>query len=92
MPKETLYNGFVKIAPMEHHSFIPSEQVTYNEIGTVLAKDEKFCKEWGVNLEIGSKVKFDRFLAYKVPVEGKDDFEWYVKFSEIISATIEDGQ
>ena len=75
-----LHNSFLQIAPLEHKTLLPGESTTYNEIGIVLAKDETIT-----DIEIGEKVWFDRFLAYKFPVEGNDgDYEWYVRYSEVI--------
>jgi hypothetical protein len=79
---EKLHNGYVKIQPIEHISFYRGESPTYNEIGIVLLKDESVTA-----IEIGDKVRFDRFLAFKIPVEGKDDeYSWYIKYQEIISS------
>lgn len=85
MMKETLHNGYLKIAPVEHNSFIASDKTSYEEIGIVLAKDPQI-----ENINIGSKVKFDSFMAKKYNVEGKEgEFEWYVNFSEIVSDVTE---
>jgi len=77
-----LHNNFLQIAPIEHRTLLPGESTTYNEIGIVLAKDETIA-----DIEIGQKVRFDRFLAYKFPREGDDnEFDWFVKMSEVISS------
>lgn len=80
---EKLHNQYLKIAPIPNESFIYSENKIYKEIGIVLLKDESLT-----NIEIGDKVIFDPYLAIKIPVEGKDEeFEWYARYSEIISST-----
>jgi len=76
-----LHNSFLQIAPVEHRTLLPGESTTYNEIGIVLAKDETIT-----DIEIGDKVRFDRFLAYKFPREGSDESDWFVKMSEVISS------
>ena len=76
-----LHNSFLQISPLEHKTLLPGESTTYNEIGIVLAKDESITE-----IEIGDKVRFDRFLAYKFPREGSDESDWFVKMSEIISS------
>jgi hypothetical protein len=76
-----LHNSFLQISPVEHKTLLPGESTTYNEIGIVLAKDESITE-----IEIGDKVRFDRFLAYKFPREGSDESDWFVKMSEIISS------
>jgi hypothetical protein len=77
-----LHNHFLQIAPVERKTLLPGEATTYNEIGIVLAKDETIT-----DIELGAKVRFDRFLAYKFPREGsEDEYDWFVKYSEIISS------
>lgn len=77
-----LHNSFLQIVPMEHKTLLPGESTTYNEIGIVLAKDETIT-----SIEIGEKVRFDRFLAYKFPKEGdENNYDWFVKMSEVISS------
>ena len=79
-----LHNSFLQISPVEHRTLLPGEPTTYNEIGTVLAKDDSIT-----DIQIGNKVRFDRFLAYKFPREGDDNsYDWFVKYSEIISSDV----
>ncbi len=81
---EKLHNGYLKIAPVAHVSFMASSRESYEEIGTVLAKDDSIT-----NIEIGAKVKFDSFMAKKYSVEGKDgEYEWYINYSEVVSDVV----
>lgn len=83
--KENLHNGYVKISPVPYESFLVTDKLSYNEIGIVLAKDETVK-----GIEIGSKVKFDSWLAKKYPLESKPgEFEWYVNYLNIISDVTE---
>lgn len=78
---EKLLNGYLKIQPLEHKSFVASTNDSYQEVGVVLARDEDLCS----NIPIGSTVFFDSFMAKKYPDpndEGK--FQWYIHFGEIV--------
>lgn len=84
---EKLYNGYVKIQPVVHKSFIVSEKESYNELGIVLAKDEDFTES--ARLKIGSTVRFDSWMAKKFPIEGQEGvFGWYIHFSQIVSEDV----
>jgi len=80
--KEILLNSYIKIQPLIKKSFIPSDQASYQELGTVLAIDKDI-----ISIKVGDVVKFDRFLAFKFPIEASNDFEWYVKYADIISTS-----
>lgn len=79
--KETLLNGYVKIKPIEHGSFIAEQKESYEEIGVVVARDEILC----VDIPMGSRVYFDSFIAKKYPVKGEMGiFQWFVHRDEIV--------
>lgn len=78
---ETLHNGYIKIAPVAHDSFISTDKGTYQEIGVVLAVDPSIK-----DIPVGSKVLFDSFMCKKYPVEGKEgEYVWYVNSTEIVA-------
>ena len=74
-------NGFLLIEPMVHESFISSDKQTYDEVGTVIARDELIDN---VLIPIGCKVYFDSWMARKYPNPNKPDtFYWLVHKDEI---------
>lgn len=77
---EKLLNGYLKIEPLFHDSFVSSGQESYQEIGVVLARDAKVK-----NIPIGSRVYFDSFMCKKYPdPNGPGKFQWYVHVSEVV--------
>ena len=82
MNKEILINGYLKIEPMEHQSFMLSQKETFEEIGRVVAKDDNFPEIR--QIPIGATVYFDSFMAKKYPVAGEEGkFQWFIHFNEI---------
>ncbi len=76
--QEVLINKYLKVAPVEHESFVPSD--TYEEIGVVVAKDPTVT-----DIPIGSKVFFDSFMAKKYPVTGKEgEYQYFIHYGEIV--------
>lgn len=89
---ENLINGYLKIEPIEHTSFIASQKDTYEEMGKVL----DVGRGVGVNgamIPLGAIVKFDSFMARKYPRLGEEGkFDWYVHVDEIVSYTYENKE
>lgn len=79
--KQTLINGYLRIEPLEHSTFMLSQKETFEEIGTVVARDDVTCSD----IPLGSKVYFDSFMAKKYPKVGEEGkFEWYIHRDEIV--------
>jgi len=81
---QILLNNYLKIEPVEHKKFISSQKDSYEEIGTVIAKDESI-----INIPIGAKVWFDSFMCKKYPnlkEEGK--YDWFVHVSEVVMVEV----
>ena len=78
---EILINGYLKIEPVEQDSFMASERTSYEEVGLVVARDEKECAD----IPVGATVFFDSFMAKKYPVKGEfGKFQWFVHRAEIV--------
>jgi len=78
--KEILINGYLKIVPVEQDTFMASEKTTYEEVGVVVARDEKECAD----IPLGSRVFFDSFMAKKYPTKEFGKFQWFVHKDEIV--------
>jgi hypothetical protein len=78
---EKLTNGYLKIQPVEQDTCVASEKTTYEEVGKVVARDEKEC----VEIPIGSRVLFDSFMVKKYPAKEFGKYDWYVHKDEIVS-------
>jgi hypothetical protein len=77
---EFLLNKYVKIVPLEHKQYLPSDNNSYQEIGKVVNWDKSLT-----GLVEGCLVYFDSFMAKKYPIEGDDDnFQWFIEYSEIV--------
>lgn len=63
-----------------HESFVAREKEAYEEIGTVIAKDEAITK-----VEIGDTVYFDSWQVKKYPVLGQEGkFHWLIPYDQVI--------
>ena len=79
--KEVLLNGYLKIQPLETDGFVSDIKTSYEEIGTVIARDEVEC----AHIPLGSKVYFDSFMGKKYPIKGEiDKFQWFVHHAEVV--------
>jgi hypothetical protein len=79
--KEILINGYLKIEPVEQDSFMASDRTSYEEVGTVVSRDEYICS----NIPIGARVYFDSFMAKKYPVKGEfGKFQWFIHVNEVV--------
>jgi hypothetical protein len=78
--KEILLNKYVKIVPLDHKTYLPTENNSYQEIGRVVDWDKSLT-----GLVEGCLVWFDSFMCKKYPRPDNDDeFEWYVAFDELV--------
>lgn len=87
-------NGHLLIEPVEHETFMQTDQGTYEEIGTVLALPLDMVSYFEVNstgtsggqndlVNLGDKVYFDAWLAAKFPGENDGEYYWLVKWEHI---------
>lgn len=73
----TPVNGHLLIEPLKQEQFIASERGLYEEIGTVVSKEEE-----NHHVNVGDKVYFDAWLAVKYP-KSDDEFYWLVKWEHV---------
>lgn len=84
--KEVLINKYLRIEPLEHATFMVSEKASFEEIGTVVAKDEAIT-----DIPLGALVYFDSFMAKKYPVHGDETkFQWYIHLDEVVKYEYEE--
>lgn len=75
-------NNHVLIEPVKHETFIASDRGTYEEIGVVVALDERFNIDASPILSVGDKVYFDSWMCAKYP-KNDEEFYWLVPWSEV---------
>lgn len=87
-------NGHLIIEPLKHESFMALQKESYEEIGVVVDYDRniKSGKSFYadnqqfpilIELERGSKVYFDSWLAAKYPKGVDGEYYWLVKWEDI---------
>lgn len=74
-------NGHLIIEPVVHEEFIASQNETFQEIGIVVAHDDKDY----IKAKVGDRVYFDSWLAAKYPkADSKNgEFYWLVKWDDV---------
>jgi hypothetical protein len=78
-----LHNQYLRIKLIPNESFIKEEKDTYNEMGIVIDVANDIPR----TVKIGSKVKFDSWLAKKFPAwepERDGEWDWHVQYPNII--------
>ena len=82
---EHLINKYLRIEPVAQQGFISTSKDTYEEIGTVVAKDDS------IDIPVGAKVFFDGYMAKKYPIEGEvGKWQWYIHYDEVIKYEIQE--
>ena len=73
-----ILNYNLQIEPIPHESFVSTQKESYEEVGKLIAKDER------VDIPIGATVFFESWMAKKYPdLKHEGKFYWLVPFSEI---------
>ena len=81
-------NNHLLIKPVEHVTFVATENDVYEEIGEVLNADSELLSVDGTTptpakVKIGDKVYFDSWLAAKFPGETEGEHYWLIKWEHI---------
>ncbi len=75
-------NNHLLIEPVKHETFIASDKGTCEEIGVVLAVDDRFTIDAIPGVSVGDKVYFDSWMCAKYP-KNDEEFYWLVPWSEV---------
>lgn len=88
-------NGHLVIEPLEHKEFIPSERMTYEEIGVVTHNGSNpsalgyTTSSGGAGgflapyPQVGDKVYFDSWMVSKFPNGKTGEFYWLVPYANV---------
>ncbi len=82
-----LLNNYIQIEPLEYKGYLARVEDSYEEIGKVVAVDEKLADA----IPLGALCYFDSFMAKKYPNSDGKGYSWYVNFEEIVKIETDDA-